>query len=179
MHADANGGVFNLWLLPADQDRSAGERQAAPYFTSPFNITQGQFAPGPANAPRWVAYTSNELGQVQIYVQSFPAGHGKFRISTNGGVQPRWRKDGKELFYLSLEQKLMSVEVKTAPTFEYGTPKELFQTNISGGGNLANIFRYDVAPDGHRFLMLDEVGGGGTGPSPITVVTNWTAGLKR
>jgi serine/threonine protein kinase len=179
MRADANGGVFNLWLLPADQGRPAGARQGAPYFTSPFNITQGQFSPGPANAPHWVAYTSNESGQVQIYVQSFPAGHGKFPISTNGGVQPRWRKDGKELFYLSLEQKLMSVAVKTAPTFEYGTPKELFQTNISGGGNLANIFRYDVAPDGHRFLMLDEVGGGGTGPSPITVVTNWTAGLKR
>jgi Tol biopolymer transport system component len=171
-------GHFNLWELPADAAQPVTERKATPYFTSAFNVTQGQFSPGPANAPRWVAYTSNESGQNQIYVQSFPAGTGKFQVSTNGGVQPRWRKDAKELFYLSPERELMAVEVKTAPTFEAGAPEELFQTQVSGGGNLANIFRYDVAPDGDRFLVLNQTGGGGTDPSPITVVVNWIAGLK-
>jgi hypothetical protein len=73
----------------------------------------------------------------------------------------------------------MAVEVKTASTFESGPPEELFQTQVSGGGNLANIFRYDVAPDGDRFLVLNQIGGGGTDPSPVTVVVNWTAGLKK
>ena len=72
----------------------------------------------------------------------------------------------------------MAVEVKTAPRFEFGTPRELFHTHVSGGGNLANIFRYDVAPEGNRFLVLNQIGGEGTEPSPITVVVNWTAGLK-
>jgi Tol biopolymer transport system component len=180
MHGDPKGGAtFNLWVLPVDPERPATEREAAPYFTSPFNITQGQFSPGAASAPRWVAYTSNESGRDEVYVQSFPAGRGRFQISNSGGRQPRWRKDGKELFYLSLDQKLMAVDVKTAPTFEHGTPRELFQTHVAGGGVLANIFRYDVAPDGNRFLILNQVGGQATDSSAITVMLNWTAGPKH
>jgi serine/threonine protein kinase/Tol biopolymer transport system component len=132
MHRDANSNIYNLWTMSVDPGQPAAARKAAPYFTSAFNVTLGQFSPGPSNAPRWVAYTSNESGQNEIYVQSFPVGVGKFRISTNGGVEPRWRRDGKELFYLSLERKLMAVEVKSAPTFESGAPKELFQTPIVG-----------------------------------------------
>ena len=179
MHGDPNSSMFNLWILPIEPQRRVAERQSAPYFKSPFNITQGQFSPEPAGAPRWVAYTSNESGQNQIYVQSFPAGASKFQISTNGGVEPRWRRDGKEIFYLSPEREFMAVKVKTAPTFEYGTPRELFRTHVAGGGNLDNIFRYDVAPDGKRFLVLSEVGGGGKEASPINVVLNWTAGLRQ
>jgi Tol biopolymer transport system component len=179
MHGDPRGGAtFNLWVLPVDSARPA-EREATPYFTSRFNITQGQFSPGKASAPRWVAYTSNESGQDQVYVQSFPTGTGKFQISAGGGVQPRWRKDGKELFYLSLDQKLMAVDVKTSPTFEHGTPRELFQTHIAGGGVLANIFRYDVAPDGNRFLVLNQADAKASDSSAITVVSNWAAGPKR
>jgi len=178
MHGDpTNGAPFNLWVLPVDPARPAAERKAAPYFPSPANITQGQFSPGPATAPRWVAYTSNETGQSQVYVQSFPAGTGKVRISPSGGVQPRWRKDGKELFYLSLDRKLMAVDVRTAPAFEYSAPKELFQTHIAGGGGLANIFRFDVAPDGNRFLVLNQAEDPGTDSDAITVVLNWTSGL--
>ena len=73
----------------------------------------------------------------------------------------------------------MAVKVKTAPTFEYGTPTELFQTHVAGGGNLDNIFRYDVAPDGKRFLILNEVASGGKESSAINVVLNWTPGLRQ
>jgi hypothetical protein len=103
---------------------------------------------------------------------------GKFQISTTGGVQPRWRRDGKELFYLSPEGKLIAVEVKTAPTFEYGPPKTLFQTQILRLAGFTLVFQYDVAPDGKRFLLNNAVSGG-TNSSPITVVLNWTAGLKK
>jgi hypothetical protein len=94
-------------------------------------------------------------------------------------VQARWRRDGKELFYLSLEGKLMAVEVKIAPTFEYGTPNELFPTQILRAAGFPLVFQYDVAPDGNRFLVLNNAVSGGTNSSPITVVLNWTAGLKR
>jgi len=180
MHRDADSSIYNLWTVSADPAQPAAERKGAPYFTSPYNITQGQFSPSPSNAPRWVAYTSNESGQNEIYVQSFPIEVGKkFRISTNGGVEPRWRKDGKELFYLSLERKLMTVEVKTVPTFEYGAPKELFQTPIvGGGGGFGVVFHYDVGPEGNRFLFIDQ-GRELVASSPITVVLNWTAVLRR
>jgi Tol biopolymer transport system component len=179
MHRDANSSVYNLWTVSADPAQPAAESKTSPYFTSQFNITQGQFSPGPSNTPRWVAYTSNESGQNEIYVQSFPAGVGKFPISTNGGVEPRWSRDGKELFYLSLELKLMAVEVKTTPTFEYGAPRELFQTPVvGGGGGFGVVFHYDVAPDGNRFLFIDQ-GREFVDSSPITVVLNWMAGLKR
>jgi eukaryotic-like serine/threonine-protein kinase len=179
MRQSEKGSSHNLWTLPVDPGSPGGERKAEPYFTSPWDITQGQFSPGPSHSPRWVAYTSNESGQSQIYVQSFPAGAGKFQISTSGGVQPRWRRDGKELFYLSLERKLMAVEVKTAPAFEYGVPKELFQTSVFRAEGFPLVFTYDVAADGNRFLVLGAALSGGANSSPITVVLNWTAGLRR
>jgi len=179
MHQGEKGSTHNLWALPVEPGTPGSERKAAPYFTSPSDVTQGQFSPGPSNAPRWVAYTLNESGQSQIWVQSFPAGAGKFQISTTGGVQPRWRRDGRELFYLSLEGKLMAVEVKTAPTFEYGPPKALFQTQMLRLAGFTLVFQYDVAPDGDRFLVLNSTGSGGANSSPITVALNWTAGLKK
>jgi len=179
MHRDAKSSIYNLWTMSVDPAEPAGERKIAPYFTSPFNITLGQFSPGPSNIPRWVAYTSNESGQNEIYVQSFPVGAGKFRISRNGGVEPRWRRDGKELFYLSLDRTLMAVEVKTAPTFMYGSPKELFQTPVVGGGaGFGLVYHYDSGPDGNRFLFIDQ-GAREADSSPITVVLNWPAGSKK
>jgi len=178
MHRDPNSGNYNLWTMSVDSTLPAAARKVEPYFTSPFNITQGQFSPG-SNVPIWVAYTSNESGQNEIYVQSFPAGSGKSRISANGGVEPRWRRDGKELFYLSLTGKLMAVEVKTAPAFEYGSRKELFQTPVAGGGpGFGLVYNYDVAPDGNRFLFIDQ-GAGEADSSLITVVLNWPEMLKK
>jgi Tol biopolymer transport system component len=166
----------DLWVLPLD---SPGK--PAPFLLTPFNETQGQFSPGP-EAAHWVAYASDESGSFQIYVQPFPAaasgGSGKFQISTGGGLQPRWRGDGKELFYLAPDGKLMAVEVKTSPRFESGVPKALFATRIFGPGPATHVFHYAVARDGKRFLVA-TVPAEEPESVPITVVVNWTAGLKK
>jgi Tol biopolymer transport system component len=159
----------DLWTLPLE-----GDRKPTPFLVTPFSETQGQFSPG---GPRLVAYTSNESGQSEIYVQPFPPGGGKFHISSGGGSQPRWRRDGKEIYYISPDGKLMAVEVKTAPTFEAGVPKALFQTEIEGGGGVQAVFRYDVSADGRRFLINTVPGQAAS--APVTVVLNWTAGLKK
>jgi dipeptidyl aminopeptidase/acylaminoacyl peptidase len=165
----------DLWILPAGPAAAGAQRNPEPYLRTPFSESQGQFSPD----GHWVAYSSDAPGTTQIYVQSFPAGNGTFQISTAGGVQPRWRKDGKELFYIAADGKLVAVDVKTGPKFEFGTPKALFDSRIRGGGNVSTSFRYDVAADG-RFLIITTGDPTDTAVSaPITVVLNWTAGLKH
>ncbi len=167
---------WDLWVLPGPGSMP-GERKPMPYLQTPFNEMEGQFSPGPRGSPAWIAYSSDESGQYQIYVQSFPAGAGKFQVSTGGGTQPRWRRDGKELFYVAADGKLMAVDVKTSPQFEAGPPKALFDARIVGG---SIYFHYDVSADGKRFL-IDSAGAApeGSASTPITVVVNWTAGLKH
>ena len=160
----------NLWVLPL-----SGERKPFPFVNTNFDERNGQFSPD----GRWVAYQSNESGRFEIYVQPFPGPGGKWQVSTGGGVDPRWRHDGKELFYIASDGKLMSAAVqRSGQTLEASTPVALFQTRIVGG-NLSNTQRqqYAVAPDGKRFLVntiADE-----STASPIIIVTNWTAGLKK
>lgn len=124
-----------------------------------------------------MAYKSSESGQNQIYVQSFPTGAGKFQISTDLGDEPRWRRDGRELFYLG-PQGIMAVDIRTSPAFEAGNPKPISSPPIRQKLTYENgsPYRYDVAPDGKRFLILTHVGNPAT---PITVVLNWQAGLGR
>jgi hypothetical protein len=126
-----------------------------------------------------MAYTSDEAGQREVYVQPFPSGEGKWKISISGGEQPRWRGDGKELFFVAADGKMMSVALKMTvgakPFFEPAKPEVLFETHLAHGP-ADNVFEYDVAPDGKRFL-LDTME---SGPSPIlNVVVNWDAGLKK
>jgi Tol biopolymer transport system component len=165
----------DLWVLPLAG--TPGERKATPYLQTQFSERQGKFSPD----GHWIAYTSDESGpdQYQIYVQSFPAGSGKFMVSTGGGTQPRWRRDGKEIFYIADDGKVMAVDVKTAPKFEAGTPKALFDPRIV---NLIpyTFIRYDVTPDGKRFLVNSFGGTRESSPSaPITIVLNWQAAVKR
>ena len=124
-----------------------------------------------SGSPRWMAYQSNESGQNQIYVQSIPASGAKYQLSTAGGTQPTWRGDGKELFYLSTDRKLMAVPIALGANVEPGTPHELFAN--------AGITGYAPSPDGQRFLVNVPAGGEGAAAPPITVVLNWTAGLKK
>jgi hypothetical protein len=114
-------------------------------------------------------------------VQSFPAPSNKVRVSSNGGVQPRWRRDGKELFYLAADGKLMALDVKLGPPFQAGIPHALFDPPVFGrGGSLNNFsFRYDVTPDGQRFLIDSAAQSEGSAPEPIAVVLNWAAGLQK
>ena len=146
----------------------SGERKPFPFLQSQFGELHAQLSPD----GRWMAYTSDESGQFQIYVQSFPAGQGKWQVSTQGGVQPRWRRDGKELFYLAPDGKLMAVLVRAGATFEAGTPAPLFQAQtFSLAISTLYSHQYDITADGQRFLLnvdLSEVTA-----APITVVLNW------
>ena len=102
-----------------------GDHKPIPYLQTPFNEGDAQFSPD----GKWMAYASNESGQPQVYVQAIPASGAKWQISPAGGVQPRWRRDGKELFYISADQKLMAVPVKSGAGFEAGT-RSPFLTSI-------------------------------------------------
>jgi Tol biopolymer transport system component len=150
-----------------------GESKFQRYVQTEFNESQGRFSPD----GRYVAYTSNASGRNQVYVQTFPNPQGgKWMISRDGGIQPRWRRDGRELFFISAESKMMAVDITTAPVFTPGIPKLLFDAPIWGGGQTNNVTRYDVSADGKRFLInAAPVEARG---APITVVVNWEGILK-
>lgn len=138
-----------------------------PVAQSTANEDQGQFSPD----GHWVAYTSNESGLSEIYVIPFPPSPegGRWRVSTGGGVMPRWRRDGTELFYISPDSQMMAVGVATKPVFSSGTPHPLFQTDIIDTGIRTGPMSWDIAPDG-RFLIISE----SSSDAAITVLLNWT-----
>ena len=138
---------------------------------SPFNEEQAQLS----RDGRWLAFTSDESGRPEVYVQDFPALAEKWLISTNGGADPQWRADGRELFFLAADHKLMSVPVKYGTTFEPGIPTPLFQARVTGLTDVRT--HYQVSADGQRFLV-NTIGPGDRG-SPVHVVVNWEAMLAR
>lgn len=167
-------GKMDLWILPLE-----GDRTPRPFLQDDFDKSGAKFSPD----GKWVAYSSDESGQYQVYVQPFPGPGGKYQVSSSGGANPRWRRDEKELFYLTPDGKLMAVEVKAGSTFEAVAAKPLFDEKISrwfasgAGAGINSRDNYAVSSDGQRFLRNDlmEV----SGSPPITVVLNWTADLKR
>jgi eukaryotic-like serine/threonine-protein kinase len=128
----------------------------------------GRFSPD----GKWVAYSSNESGRWEIYVTSFPEAHGKWQVSNAGGVEPKWRGDGKELFYLSPDSKMVAVPVKTGPSFDPGTPVVLFQANPREMLATSEQFSYEVSQDGGKFLINTHLK---TATTPLSVILNWTA----
>ncbi len=165
-----NGGASNetaLWALPL-----FGDHKPIPFVGGGLSASSAQFSPN----GRYVAYRSTETGRNEIYIQTFPQQTGKWQISASGGTEPMWRRDGKELYFLSPDQKLMAVDVKTeAGTFEAGIPKELFEAQSIPPWYWKNI--YVPSADGQRFLMLAPANE--AKPAPITVVVNWTTMLKK
>ena len=157
-------GKADIWILPL-----SGERKPFPFIqTSQFDEERARFSPD----GRFVAYDSDESGSRQVYVTSFPGPGGKQQVSTNSGEDPVWRRDGKELFFLS-EGKLMAAEVKANGSgLDISNPQLLFDPH-AGFGPWAH---YDVTPDGKRFLVA-TVGEGGS--APMNLVVNWTADLKK
>lgn len=164
-------GRNDLWGLAL-----GGERRTFPLVVTPANEVQGAISPN----GRWLAYASDESGVLDVYVRPFtPSGSpasGKWQISTGGGGQPRWSRDGKELFYLSNERKLLAVRVSTeTERFEVLGSQTLFATGVTSLTNARN--HYTVAPDGQRFLINvraeEEIS------RPVHVLVNWTARLAR
>jgi Tol biopolymer transport system component len=168
---------LDIWTLSLDTDgplREAGRDDSpdrpkpVPFLNTEFNESQGQFSPD----GRWMAYVSDESGRQQVYVQSSPRLAGQRQISTEGGTLPRWRRDGKELFYLAPDRRLMAVSVKTGVAFEADAPRALFQTELNTG----ELHTYAVSADGHRFLLNTR---SEAGQPPIAVVLNGPAMLKN
>ena len=122
---------------------------------------------------RFVAYVSNESGRYEVYVRPFPGGDGKWQVSGNGGTQPRWSHDGKELFYVEGDT-LMAVAVATTPSFTSGAVTRLFQDASLPG----TVHRYDVSADGRRFVLTEPVGGAEEKPPSIHIVENWYEEFK-
>jgi serine/threonine protein kinase/Tol biopolymer transport system component len=180
----------DLWALPVIREKTgekAGDKKPIPLLQSDFSKTQGQLSPD----SRWLAYTSTESGRPEVYVVPFsPSAQGpnaqgrvatpsgKWQVSIAGGTQPRWRADGREMFYMAPDQKLMAVEVKPSQNFDRGTPQALFTSRSAYGG--ASVFPsgYVPSPDGKRFLIVTAAGERGEQP-PLTVVVNWLGAVKK
>ena len=124
-----------------------------------------------------MAYASNETGKWEIYVTSFPEARGKWQVSTGGGEQPRWRGDGKELFYLSSDGTMMAVPVTTGANFDASMPVALFQTTPRQPIPRYDLFVYDVTRDGQHFLILTQLKQAET--VPMSVILNWSAKLNK
>jgi Tol biopolymer transport system component len=162
---------FDVWALPLE-----GERKPFPVLQTPF------FDGSPRLSPdgRWLAYYSTESGRGEVYVTTFPTPGAKWQISTSGGGQPVWRRDGKELYYVAADDKLMAVAVQggaaSAAGFTAGAPQALFELPLPFGSVLNTDF-YNASADGQRFLVNTPVGEATA--APLTVVVNWTAEVKR
>jgi eukaryotic-like serine/threonine-protein kinase len=153
----------DIWILPL-----SGDRKPFPFAHTEFSEGVARFSPD----GKWLAFASNESGNAEVYVAPFPGPGGKIQISTSGGHVPRWRRDGREIFYVAPDRKLMAAEVETSPSFRVGKVRPLFQTGLQ-----APWISYDPSADGQTFLLADiqseEVS------RLITLVLNWTSELKR
>jgi Tol biopolymer transport system component len=156
---------WDLWALPLE-----GDRKPFPVVQTNFQEMMGEFAPD----GKWIAYQSNESGQFEIYAQSFPVPGAPLRVSTAGGAQPRWRRDGKELFYIAFDGRLMAAPIKVDARgqLQTGSPVPLFVTHTAGGAVPSpQKQQYVVSLDGQSFLINSLTDEAST--LPITLVLNW------
>ena len=159
---------WDIWVLPM-----FGDRRPFPFAESPFDERTGEVSPD----GHWMAYSSDESGNTEIYVRPFPNGPGKWQVSKDGGSEPHWRRDGKELFYLAGDERLVAVEVKPeASAFQAGASTVLFRARVAGIERQNGSNRYTVTADGSRFLV-NTIGESAT--TPIVVVLNWAAAAAR
>ena len=156
---------WDLLLLPL-----TGEEKPVTFRATPFRDVQPRFSPD----GRFIAYVANESGRNEVYVQSYPGPGRTWQISTSGGSDPQWRRDGKELYYRGLDQKLMAVEIRGGDALEPGLPQLLFQSRVSIG---LGSTKYLPDPTGQKFLFVAPLGRDAM--TPTTVVLNWFAGLGQ
>src|SRR3989442_14948677 len=114
---------------------------------------------------------------MEVYVSPFPGVNGKWQVSAAGGEEPRWRQDGRELFYVSADGKMMAVPVKTTAGFEGGTPIALFQTRRRQPISAQDVFSYDASGDGKKFLIVTKVDEANA--APLSVLLNWTSEIEQ
>jgi len=157
----------DIWVL------QMSDRKVQLFLQTPFNEGAASFSPD----GHWLAYLSNESGRPEIYVQPYPGPGGKWQISTDGGTEPLWNRNGRELFYRS-GNRMMAVQVSTQPTFSAGKPAMLFEKEYAASQFPATGIAYDVSPDGQRFLMVKEIEQSSSA-TQINVVLNWFEELKR
>jgi eukaryotic-like serine/threonine-protein kinase len=188
MSWSADGSIILFWVNDPKTSGDVwalsmtGERKAFPVLQTKFNEGHPQISPD----GKWFAYSSNETNRAEVYIQSFPPGRGKWQVSINGGVFARWRPDGKELFYMESASfgKLMAASIKvTGTTMEPSMPVPLFDTrynNAAVRGHNGNWNTFAVSADGKRFLIpRPESTAASDVNAPITVVVNWTSGLRK
>ena len=146
----------------------AAKQKPIPITETPFEERSGAFSPD----GHWVAYETNESGRYEVVMTSFPNTSGKWQVSTSGGVQPRWRADGKEIYFISPDLEMMAAAVRAAGgSLETDTPVALFQTKLRRHGAVEAKHQYDVTKDG-RFLINETVDDADSTP-PITLILNW------
>ena len=159
--------INELWYL------SWPERIAKPLLQANWTVRNAQFSPD----GRWIVYASNESGRMEIYVSPFLSGSGKWQVSTGGGQEPRWRQDGKELFYVSQEGRMMAVSVKLGASFEAGSPVAMFQTHRRQPISSQDSFSYDVSGDGQRFLVITKMDEANA--APLSILLNWASEMEK
>lgn len=170
MRRDPNSSTnYDIWVLPMFSD-SSGDRKPFPVVATNFRDVSPSFSPD----GKWLAYANNESGRQEVYIQPFPTGSGRWQVSSSGGTRPRWRKDGKELFFFSPDQQVMAVDVgRNGASLQLGAPRVVIKAatvNASGGP-------YTVSGDGKKFILNTLLPQALT--EPLTLITNWTADLKQ
>ena len=147
--------------------------QTRPLLQTPYLIRNAQFSPD----GKFVAYASSETGNWEVYVSPFPGFASKWQVSRGGGEEPRWRRDGKELFYLAPDGKLMAADVKVGNGFEAGFPAALFVTHLRQPISAMDFYSYDVTADGQKFLVNTKVDASNS--APLSVILNWFSEMEK
>ncbi|MGH9256213.1 MAG: hypothetical protein ACRD3C_16780, partial [Vicinamibacterales bacterium] len=165
---EPQGGVQDIGIATL-----SGDRKSELILQTPFDEENPEVSPD----GRWLAYSSNESGRMEIYVRPFPdVGSGRWQVSTDGGTRPLWARNGRELFYYVPPGTIVAVPIQAGSPFAAGTPRPLFigdyQMPVAGRA-------YDVSPDGQRFLMIKAAPGEAAAPPQIVVVQHWLDELKR
>jgi serine/threonine protein kinase/Tol biopolymer transport system component len=160
---------WDIWALPMFPDK-AGEQKPFPVVATSFIEVTPSFSPD----GKWLAYANNETGRYEVYIQPFPSGAGRWQVSTAGGAEPNWRKDGKELFFFSIDGQIMAVDVsQNGASLQLGTPHALFKAATVSGPQGP----YTVSANGKKFVMNTVLPQSIT--EPLTLITNWPADLKQ